>query len=41
MNIIYFLSGAMVMGGVALIVIGVLLDIYCDEYDKIWKDLFS
>lgn len=36
----YFLAGIMVLAGVVLVIMGLLLYKYCDEYDKIWEDLF-
>ena len=37
----YFLAGIMALAGIALIIMGLILYKHCDEYDKIWADLFS
>lgn len=41
MTDMHLLIGIMVLGGAALVIMGLLLYKYCDEYDKIWEDLFS
>ena len=37
----YFLAGIMALAGIALIIMGLILHKHCDDYDKIWEDLFS
>ena len=40
-TVMHLLIGIMVLGGAALVIMGLLLYRYCNEYDKIWEDLFS